>query len=56
MFLHGSEIEGYNVNDDNLFNENDEISDYSNDSLIKYFQDNISKFRYNSGKVKINNT
>lgn len=44
LFLHGSEIEGYNVNDDNLFNENDEISDYSNDSLIKYFQDNISKF------------
>lgn len=43
LFLHGSPMEGYSVNDDSLFNDQD-IIDYSDASLIKYFQENISKY------------
>ncbi len=44
LFLHGNEMDGYSVNEDNLFDENEEVNDYSDKTLIKYFQENISKF------------
>lgn len=43
LFLHGNEMDGYSVNEDNLFNE-ENIGDYSDKTLINYFQENISKF------------
>ena len=44
LFLNGSEIEGYSVNDDNLFNDDNYNGDYKDESLSKYFKDNIDRF------------
>ena len=44
LFLHGNEMEGYSVNEDNLFGEEKEDILYNTDGLKKYFKDNINKF------------
>ena len=44
LFLHGSEMEGYSVNEEDLFDEEKEDILYNEDGLKKYFQENISKF------------
>ncbi len=58
LFLHGNEMEGYSVNEEDLFkNENDYENASSETSLIKFFQDNIDnyvngvRYRYTFEKV-----
>ena len=44
LFLRGNEMEGYSVNENDLFRDDSYKGDYTDKSLSKYFRDNIDHF------------